>query len=140
MGYIRSGTVIRSAAISMSENHANAERDRFVWIWAPLETMSAEALADGENWRHIDRPDDCDSINGSLLARTFTVPNGSRCQFTQLANTVKNHVSNDILLISAWETFGFLIESIADQFTLVLCRLACVFAMCSTVDFPESIK
>jgi hypothetical protein len=46
----------------------------------------------------------------SSTAGTFAVAGGGECRFIQLVNIGRNHWASDEHFISAWETFGNLIE------------------------------
>jgi hypothetical protein len=75
-----------------------------------LKSWLVETSADGRCWQQVDHREDSRELNGICLTATFPVAGGSECRFIRLVNIGRNHYGDDILLISAWEIFGSLIE------------------------------
>jgi hypothetical protein len=77
---------------------------------AHLKSWLVETSADGENWREVARGENNEQLNGDRFTATFAVADGGKCRFIRLVNIGRNHCGNDLLAISAWETFRSLIE------------------------------
>jgi hypothetical protein len=75
-----------------------------------LRAWLVEASADGENWRVVDDKVDNEELNGKQLVGTFTATGGRASRFIRLVNIGRNHARTDIIWISAWEIFGFLLD------------------------------
>jgi hypothetical protein len=78
--------------------------------WAHLKSWLVETSADGESWREVAREENNKQLNGSRFTCTFPVADDRECRFIRLVNIGRNHRGNDMLLISAWEIFGTLVE------------------------------
>jgi hypothetical protein len=74
-----------------------------------LKSWLVETSADGKSWREVAREDN-KQLNSPYYTGTFAVAGGGECRFIRLVNIGRNHAENDMLLISAWEIFGSLIE------------------------------
>jgi hypothetical protein len=69
-----------------------------------------ETSVDGESWREVAREEGSQQLNGKWLTGIFPVAGGGAWRFIRLVNIGRNSSGSDILLISAWEIFGSLIE------------------------------
>jgi hypothetical protein len=74
--------------------------------YAHLKSWLAEKSANEENWREVAREEDNKHLNSYGFAGTFAVAGGEECRFIRLVN----NFGTDQFAISAWETFGSLIE------------------------------
>jgi hypothetical protein len=75
-----------------------------------LKSWLVETLADGESWWEVAREEGNKQLNGRWFIGTFAVAGGEECRFIRLVNIGRNHRGNDMLMISAWEIFGSLVE------------------------------
>jgi hypothetical protein len=75
-----------------------------------LKSWLVETSLDGKDWREVDHKEKNKHLNGRYFTATFAVAGGGECRFIRLVNIGRNHQRNDILLISAWEIFGSLVE------------------------------
>jgi hypothetical protein len=75
-----------------------------------LKSWLVETSVDGENWREVAREEENKQLDGEWFTGTFPVAGGGECRFIRLVNIGRNYAGNDALMISAWETFGNLIE------------------------------
>jgi hypothetical protein len=78
--------------------------------YSHLKSWLVETSADGESWREVAREEGNEQLNGKWFTVTFAVAGGGECRFIRLVNIGRNQHGNDQLRISAWETFGGLIE------------------------------
>jgi hypothetical protein len=75
-----------------------------------LKSWLVETSLNRENWREVAREEDNEQLNGLCVTGTFPVAGGGECRFIRLVNIGRNHDGTDNTCISAWETFGSLIE------------------------------
>jgi hypothetical protein len=75
-----------------------------------LKSWVVEMSVDGESWWEVAREEDNKQLNGSRSASIFPVAGGEECRFIRLVNIGRNHFGSDLLMITAWEIFGSLVE------------------------------
>jgi hypothetical protein len=80
------------------------------WEGPHLKSWLVETSVDGEIWPEVARMENNEQLNGRHFTGTFAAAGGRECRFIRLVNVGRNHWGWDDLRISAWETFGSLLE------------------------------
>jgi hypothetical protein len=75
-----------------------------------IKSWLVEVSLDGATWVEIDHREDNHILNEKDVARTFEVWRSQECRFIKLVNIGATHYGAEVLLVSAFEIFGTLIE------------------------------
>jgi hypothetical protein len=75
-----------------------------------LKSWCVETSVNGEEWVEIDHKENNIDLNGGNRIVLFEVNRREVCRLIRLVNLGKNWGNSEILVISAWEIFGTLLE------------------------------
>jgi hypothetical protein len=76
-----------------------------------LKSWAIEVSEDGEGWVEIDRRENNYDLNSKNVVKSFKAEKPAEGRFVRLRQTGENHRGDHLLIFSAFEIFGTLIES-----------------------------